>query len=226
MANSVRHNLARIPLRWMIRQCFLTNTGIRFHADLLRTVGLDPGSLYPIVKERPPALFYSPSLATPTATINGGSTQKLVNGNNSNNEGLISYGYNGVHPDLIMSEEEEDLADALCPIYDQLKVAPYWWILELIPMKLRQQQDDSNEWFSSLTFVIVFFPQRVLENIANTQISQYSVNLGRPRRIPRQKRHGIKVHRSVKIRMEAGKATAGGPYTPQAKWKVEPTWED
>ena len=35
--NGTRHTLARIPLRWMIRQCFLANTGIQF------TNSLDPG---------------------------------------------------------------------------------------------------------------------------------------------------------------------------------------
>ena len=40
----------------MIRQCFLTNTGIRFHAELLKNIGLDPSALHPIVKERPAPL--------------------------------------------------------------------------------------------------------------------------------------------------------------------------
>ena len=54
MPTDTRHTLARIPLRWMIRQCFLTGTGIQFHTDLLRTVGLDPVALYPFVQPRPP----------------------------------------------------------------------------------------------------------------------------------------------------------------------------
>ena len=40
----------------MIRQCFAANTGIRFHTELLRHVGLDPASLYPLVQERPPPI--------------------------------------------------------------------------------------------------------------------------------------------------------------------------
>ncbi|GJJ14558.1 hypothetical protein Clacol_008823 [Clathrus columnatus] len=196
VGNSSRHNLARIPLRWMIRQCFLTNSGIRFHSDLLRTVGLDPATIYPEVKERPAALYYSPNLTAPTANT----PTEL----DSSKENLLSFGYNGIHPTQITSEEEEDLADALCRIYDQLKDAPYWWILELIPMRLRAQNDDTNEWFNNLT-----------------------INLGRPRKITGQKRHGIKVHRTVKIRMEAGQAVAEGvAYTPRAKWKIEPTWVD
>lgn len=52
------------------------------------------------------------------------------------------------------------------------------------------------------------------------------VNFGRARVIPRQKRYGIKVHRSVKVRMDAGDNVEGGKYAPRAKWKVEPTWVD
>ena len=60
MSNTSRHNLARIPLRWMIRQCFLTNTGIRFHAELLKEVGLDPRTLWPHAK---PGVEFGPGLA-------------------------------------------------------------------------------------------------------------------------------------------------------------------
>ncbi|EIN13932.1 hypothetical protein PUNSTDRAFT_110090 [Punctularia strigosozonata HHB-11173 SS5] len=40
--NFTRHSLARISLRWMIRECFRTDTGIIFDAELLRDVlGMD-----------------------------------------------------------------------------------------------------------------------------------------------------------------------------------------
>lgn len=61
VGNDVEHNLARIPLRWMIRQCFLTNTGILFNSAGIRKIGLDPAALYPKVLERPPALYVPPS---------------------------------------------------------------------------------------------------------------------------------------------------------------------
>jgi hypothetical protein len=53
-----------------------------------------------------------------------------------------------------VNKEEEDLADALSPIYDQLKLARYWWILESLPQTLRYQNDD-NMW--SRTLQLVFF---------------------------------------------------------------------
>ncbi|EIN14621.1 hypothetical protein PUNSTDRAFT_130247 [Punctularia strigosozonata HHB-11173 SS5] len=39
--NHTRHSLARIPLRWMIRECFRTDTGILFDASLREVLGLD-----------------------------------------------------------------------------------------------------------------------------------------------------------------------------------------
>jgi hypothetical protein len=42
--NGTRNNLARIPLRWMIRECFRADTGIQFFCE---DVGLDPDPLLP-----------------------------------------------------------------------------------------------------------------------------------------------------------------------------------
>lgn len=46
--NEVRHKLAQIPLRWMIRQCFLCNTGIIFDTHRLAMEGLDVHTLWPM----------------------------------------------------------------------------------------------------------------------------------------------------------------------------------
>ncbi|KAF9040238.1 hypothetical protein BDZ89DRAFT_1100225 [Hymenopellis radicata] len=163
VANEVRNSLARIPLRWMIRQCFLLKTGIMFHAELLKNLGLDPTTLFPEVKPRPPPV----TCPMPTA-----------------------------HP----TEEDADIMDAVCPIYDQLEISKIWWLLEWIPAKLRFQNSD-NSWTKAIT-----------------------VNRGRSRFIPRQHHDGIKVHRSVKLRMEA----EGLNYKPRSQWKPEvvPTWVD
>ncbi|KAI0789554.1 hypothetical protein C8Q75DRAFT_718500 [Abortiporus biennis] len=125
VANDVRHNLARIPLRWMIRQCFLANTGIQFYGPLLRTVGLDPNALYPIIQPRPAVM------TTSTVTI-GYANQALPVGP----DGQV------MNP---MSEEEEDLRDLMSPIYDQLSLVWGWWLLELVPMRHRVQAEN-NVW--------------------------------------------------------------------------------
>ncbi|KAI0710503.1 hypothetical protein C8Q76DRAFT_798062 [Earliella scabrosa] len=41
-----KHSFARIPLRRINRECLRTNTGIRFHAELLKDIGLDPITLW------------------------------------------------------------------------------------------------------------------------------------------------------------------------------------
>ncbi|PBP26373.1 hypothetical protein BUE80_DR002569 [Diplocarpon rosae] len=45
--NGARHMLSRIPLRWMLRQCFECDTGIRFSTVALARTGLDVSSLWP-----------------------------------------------------------------------------------------------------------------------------------------------------------------------------------
>lgn len=41
MKNDTPHALSRIPLRWMVRECFRCNTGIIFDAVMLQQIGLN-----------------------------------------------------------------------------------------------------------------------------------------------------------------------------------------
>lgn len=141
----------------MIRQCFLADTGIRFHAELLRTVGLDPASLYPVVLSRPPPVHLSPSVPHPLTETHPSNLgkPKLIGSNapptlpTSDTWGSIGYAcHDSNGPKL--SEEEEDLADALSPIYDQLELAKYWWALEVIPMRHRYQNEDDT-WSTDIS---------------------------------------------------------------------------
>lgn len=173
VTNDTPNNLARLPLRWMIRECFKTGSGIMFDKKRLQEVGLDPATLYPLVLPRPPPL--------PVGSARILSRRDVVK------------------PGVIGTEEEEELKDALTPIYDQLELAWYWWLLEFLPMRLRYQRGDTS-WASSWWF-----------------------NLGRPRFIPKQALRGVKVHRSVKMRMEA---EGSSRYKPKAKLAVDPIWVD
>ena len=106
----------------MIRECFVTKTGIMFKADALKEVGLDPGRLFPDVLPRPDALLL-----------------KHVDPNRiDHKDGVVSV----ARPDVILTEEEEDLADALSPINDQLSLSPVWWLLELVPMRQKRLRKD------------------------------------------------------------------------------------
>lgn len=131
--NEVRNNLARISLRWMIRECFRLKTGILFHRDSFKVVGLDPSSLWPRVKERP----------EPVTSFSGDPPKKTRN--------LKVNPINGAFDiDDFVNEEEEDLADALSDKNDMLQISKSWWLLELIPQKIKFQTDDDT-WVKKLS---------------------------------------------------------------------------
>ncbi|KAI0800499.1 hypothetical protein C8Q74DRAFT_1191585 [Fomes fomentarius] len=177
--NDTPHTLARIPLRWMIRECFRMNTGIRFHAELLRRIGLDPTALHPVVQPRPPALKPDPAHRDSVA-----------------------------QPVAMSTEEEHEVRDALSPVYDQLSLAPYWWVLEVLPGTKKRKWAPPSVEMLMLALCGAFRP-----------------NMGYGRKVP--KRHTpFHVHRSVKIRMEAQQELEGGPYVPKARFRHEPVWVD
>jgi len=199
--NGTRNSLARIPLRWMIRQCFQTNTGIMFHRSMFKQIGMDEAMLYPHVLTRPPAIFQTPPPPSPPGTPDSGKAHSLPAPQVVKNDpSIVAYSDGGT----FVSEEQEDLADALCPLYDQLRLKWGWWILEVIPQQLRYQRDEDDGWDD-----------------------RFVVNMGTGRYIPMQQKERAKVkfHRTVKIRMEADELD-GGKYWPKAKLKVEPEWVD
>jgi hypothetical protein len=110
--NDTRNSLARIPLRWMIRQCFILQTGIMFHKEMMKTIGVNPDTLWPVVLPRPPMM---------TTVVNEITA-----------------------PAVFVDEQREDLLDALSPIYDQLKKVKPWWLLEVLPTKVKVQKEDGS----------------------------------------------------------------------------------
>ncbi|KAH9957552.1 hypothetical protein BGW80DRAFT_194412 [Lactifluus volemus] len=168
------NSLARIPLRWMIRQCFDTNTGIQFHAGSFKEVGLDIDTLCPVVLHRPKPTGTSHA-AEPTDST-------LVPASRS----------------IFKLEEDEELKDALSPIYDTLKLTKTWWILEILPLQYSEQDRCDASWRT-----------------------YWAMNMGRGREIPKpicERGERVKVHRSVKTRMEA-EGLKGGKYKPKAKFE-------
>ncbi|KAJ7062233.1 hypothetical protein C8F01DRAFT_1368863 [Mycena amicta] len=182
--NDTPSNLARIPLRWMIRECFKTNSGIMFESAGLRSIGIDPDSLYPVVKPRPPALLIGDARIRPMPPSVKPANTMATDDDNSSAANLNDSDPGPVLVASEQTEEEHDLVDALAPMYDQLGLAKFWWVLELWPLRQRYQRGD------------------------NTWTSYVGVNLGRGRFIPKQKANGVKVHRSVKTRLDAAKAHA------------------
>ncbi|KJA17577.1 hypothetical protein HYPSUDRAFT_206046 [Hypholoma sublateritium FD-334 SS-4] len=171
--NDTAHALARIPLRWMVRECFKANTGIMFDTDGLRGIGLDPHAIYPVVQPRPPPL------STTNMRIQ---TARDPEADIGEHGASIS-----TQP---LSEEDHELRDALSPIYDQLTLARFWWVLEFIPFRQMYGKGDNTVKFT------------------------FRWNKGAGRVIPKQD-HIVKVHRTVKMRMEATHCD-GGKYEPKA----------
>ena len=125
-------SLSRIPLRWMVRECFRANTGILFLSHTLSGIGLDPKTLFPHVLPRPP----------PLSTIHQESTAYTMAGPSRIEEPAVKE-----NPPL--SEEVIERSDALSPIHDKLKSRRIWWILELMPFRRWFQSEDSDEKASS-----------------------------------------------------------------------------
>ncbi|CUA67584.1 hypothetical protein RSOLAG22IIIB_07453 [Rhizoctonia solani] len=235
--NGERYSLARISLRWIIRQCFKCNTGIMFHSNLLEDVGLSPETLWPAVLPRPPPITSSDqipsheyydsrnthySLELDTVSKLGSCQRKnLVSpGRPTRHNAQLSAGVNPCEPYIpvhwrighelrdfgqdawerrepFINEEVEDFKDALSPIHDQLSLNWWWWILEFIPIKQVWRKKERG-W------------RRV-----------FGINFGGARVITGQKRTGVNVHRTVKIRMEAETDLARNPfsYSPRAVLK-------
>ncbi|KAF7364563.1 hypothetical protein MVEN_00325300 [Mycena venus] len=219
--NDTRHSLARIPLRWMIRECFKADTGIMFDARRLQELGLDPAMLYPVVKPRPPQK--SPHIPDdlkiesipPCKGWLRRTFSRKCQGFPVSAELAEGTPMEKCAPGM---EEEEDLKDALSPMYDQLTLSPFWWILEVIPFTFRYQQKPDNKW-----------------------ITKFRPNLGRARKIPHQKGPdgnpvphdhpdhkppmNLKVHRTVEVRRKARDAK-GRLYVNRADFQGVPDYVD
>ncbi|KAF8491994.1 hypothetical protein F5888DRAFT_1619394 [Russula emetica] len=198
--NNRRNSLARIPLRWMIRECFIAKTGIQFHSDSFNGIGIDPATLYPFVIS-PRSQPLKP-LSSTVAELRASAHKSEATEATLTDESQAST----IAASTFESEENEELADSISPIYDQLKLARTWWILEILPMRHHMQDRKDLTWKP-----------------------YWSINRGRPRQVPEpasSRNEKIHVHRSVKTRMEA-EGLEGGKYTPKAKFEhLDFEWVD
>ena len=160
--STTAHALARIPLRWMIRETFKANTGIMFDGDRLRSIGLDPTTLHDTVLKRPPALTLEPGVDVAPPPPSGRSyaswwptllfTKPYAPPRQTVFTNLNGSGRVDVHDkDGALcqgTEEEEDLMDAMMPAHDQLQIHWAWRILERVPCWFRVQKEDNHwEWW-------------------------------------------------------------------------------
>jgi hypothetical protein len=97
-----------------------------FDSKLLAGIGMDPATLHPHVLPRPDAISFERADRSRIAS--------------DHSSGLLTI----VNKRMILTEEEEDLADILSPINDELTLSRSWWFLELLPMKRRHQKKDGS----------------------------------------------------------------------------------
>ena len=110
---------------------------------MFRQIGMDDTMLYPHVVERPPAIYQQPPPRSPPGTPDSMKAYSVPSPQVVNDDPtIVVYSDGGT----FVNEEQEDLADALCPLYDQLKLAWHWWVLEVIPQKLHYQRDEDDHW--------------------------------------------------------------------------------
>ncbi|KAF8625941.1 hypothetical protein AX17_006667 [Amanita inopinata Kibby_2008] len=128
VSNETIINLARIPLRWMIRECFRRKSGILFMKEGLQKLGLNPDVLWPTVQERPAALTPVETAFIAQATSE---SSKVVTPMS-----LVTSS----------SEEQLDLYDVMSPSYDRLLLSWGWWLLEFIPLIHHYQDPNTNQW--------------------------------------------------------------------------------
>ena len=139
----------------MIRQCFEVKTGIQFYVESFKEIGLDPTTLFPIVTHRPRAL--EPS-ASAIADLKASMKKVSAHVAEPSDATLTDEAHApATATSTFKSEEEEELLDALCPIYDQLKLAKAWWILEILPLRHRMQNRHTMKWQPYWQYV--FFPK-------------------------------------------------------------------
>ena len=182
--NGTPYSLCRIPLRWMVRECFKAKTGILFKSDLLHEIGLDISTLHPEVKDRPKLpvdltkyhlemVDKGPSLIqywlsqlkqkgpTPSEASCGDSVKvSMASREDKGSRDVVSNesSWDRIRRKVIppkrampekdqwVSEEVEDLRDALSPMYDQLKLKRHWWFLEILPVTFKHQHSRSEVW--------------------------------------------------------------------------------
>ena len=130
----------------MIRECFRTGTGIMFIAEELQEIGMDPITLHPFVTPPLPrihALRSDPVKKVHRASKRKDLKQKIMSWVSGNPIAMATPQEAVVQVSPIGTEAEEEHKDALSPRYDQLKLAPLWWILEYLPMEVRTRFADN-----------------------------------------------------------------------------------
>jgi len=230
--NATPNSLARIPFRWMIRQCFLTDSGIMFDSDALVAAGINPAHLYPTVI---PASHISQetmrlSKLLPRAGSEGSQgghdrDRTLVPGSSTPGATLKGKGPKLTESPTTMAVELEPVASPLVASPSSNE-EPSFNLAVSPPLEASETLKDAvSEIFDQLSIKWVWWLLELLPMTHRYQKKDktwghyLSFNLAQPRFIPKQK-EGFHVHSSVKLRMELT------GYKPRPEFREDPTWVD
>jgi hypothetical protein len=118
----------------MVRECFKTGVGILFRRETFKRIGMDPGTLDPLFKQ-PKIIYHTP--CSP-AQCSSRPVKHQPDDEPIDPEEIYS--------DFV-SEELEDVADAISEAHDELEKAwfcNFWWILECTPQLIFYQRDEDS----------------------------------------------------------------------------------
>ncbi|KDQ53578.1 hypothetical protein JAAARDRAFT_197382 [Jaapia argillacea MUCL 33604] len=205
--NGTHNSLARIPLRWMIRECFRSKTGLIFDADMLRLqVGLDIDTIASTPPPRvPPSSTDRIEVVDPKmrSTFLGSVAGAVINTITLPFQLVASFfkpkvqlksdGFdasNHVCENDLLTEQQQELKDALSPIYDQLYLVWWWWIFEKFPTRHVKQLPVVDPTKPPKRETVIF-----ANNGQGRKIFKHVVE--------RDGGKGLHVHRSVRTRLEA-----------------------
>lgn len=141
----------------MIKQCFLAKTGIIFYSETLAELGINPDALWPEVIATPiatptPSTFVDRDHDIPT--VDSGSAPSTAKSPTP----LITTmsAFSSASTSTTLTTPEIEHGDLTSPIYDQLKLSPFWWVLELIPMRHRYQ-DKQKVWRKFISYAPLLY---------------------------------------------------------------------
>lgn len=150
--NGKSSSLSYIPLRWMIKECLLSRTGILFDHKRLTSLGFDLGGLTQELKKHglepsdhglpliPESRNHPIAPQTHTEDYTSPTSHRKLD---IMRERLHS-GYFPLLPRVILAFMNPDDPDASAEIYDQLELVKPWWLLENFPMLTTSQTLDGS----------------------------------------------------------------------------------
>ncbi|KAH7014434.1 uncharacterized protein B0I36DRAFT_278318 [Microdochium trichocladiopsis] len=163
--NEARHMLSRIPLRWMIRQCFECNTGILFDTERLAQLGLDVHGLYPKYQKldrseldrgggQPDQRLMRKYKQETLAPLDWRSAVLNIEREGRKDDGKSAPKQTVEDQAAVMdkaqyilpSEVAEDYFDSRQEPCDMLRKKRMWWIVEIWPVKIRVLVQNKTAW--------------------------------------------------------------------------------